>query len=140
MVARLTCSLVAPHNHAIAVIGDNGVITTKDCWYYRSSVYIRRLMTIRRKTLLSPFKKKYPIAKSGLLLNVKRKGSQQMDFARGVAEMAEAIKQGRTPRLSARFSLHVLEATLAIQNARDNNAAHRMTTTFDPIQPMPWAK
>jgi predicted dehydrogenase len=140
VVARLTCSIVAPHNHAITIIGDHGIITTKDCWYYRSSVYIRRLLTIRRRTLLSPFKKKYPIAKSGLPLNVRRKGSQQMDFARGLAEMAEAIKQGRTPRLSARFSLHVLEATLAIQNARDTGAPHRMTTTFDPIEPMPWAK
>jgi predicted dehydrogenase len=140
MVARLTCSIVAPHDHAITIVGDGGIITTKDCWYYRSKVYVRRLLTIRRKALLSPFKKKYPMAKSGFRSSFRHKGSQQMDFARGVAELAEAIEQGRKPRLSARFSLHVLEATLAIQNALDNSATYRMTTTFDPIEPMPWAK
>lgn len=140
VVARLTCGIVAPHNHAITIVGDDGIITTKDCWYYRSKVYVRRLLAIRRKALLSPFKKKYPLTKSGLLSTFKHKGSQQMDFARGVAEMAEAIEQGRTPRLSARFSLHVLEATLAIQNALDNNPPYRMTTTFDRVEPMSWAK
>jgi predicted dehydrogenase len=140
VAVRLTCSIVAPHNHAITIVGDGGIITTKDCWYYRSKVYIRRLLTIRRKTLLSPFKRKYPMTKSGLQSKFKHKGSQQMDFARGVAEMAEAIEQGRKPRLSARFSLHVLEATLAIQNALDNSATYHMTTTFDPIEPMTWAK
>ena len=58
-------------------------------------VYIRRLVTIRRKTFLWPWKTKYPMAKSGLPWRYKRKGSQQMDFARGVAEMAAAIKEGR---------------------------------------------
>jgi hypothetical protein len=62
-----------------------------------------------------------------------------MDFARGVAEMAAAIKEGRTCRLSPQFSLHVLEVTLAIQNALEQSTAYRVTTTFDPIEPMPWA-
>jgi predicted dehydrogenase len=140
VVARLTCSIVAPHNHEITIVGDEGIITTQDCWYYHSLVYIRRLVTIRRKTFLWPWKTKYPMAKSGLLWRYKRKGSQQMDFARGVAEMAAAIKEGRPNRLSPQFSLHVLEATLAIQNALESNSTYKMTTTFDPVDPMPWAK
>jgi hypothetical protein len=62
-----------------------------------------------------------------------------MDFARGVAEMAAAIKENRAPRLSARFSLHVLEVTLAIQNANEQSSTYEVTTTFDPVEPMPWA-
>ena len=140
VVARLTCSIVAPHDHGLTIVGDQGIITTKDCWYYRSLVYIRRLVTIRRKTFLLPWKTKYPMVKSGLLWRYKHKGSQQMDFARGVAEMAAAIKEGRTSRLSPRFSLHVLEVTLAIQNALEKSTTYQVTTTFDPIEPMPWAK
>jgi predicted dehydrogenase len=139
VVARLTCSIVAPHDHSLTIVGDAGLITTKDCWYYHSLVYIRRLVTIRRKTFLSPWKTKYPMAKSGFQLRRKHKGSQQMDFARGVAEMAAAIKEGRTCRLSSRFSLHVLEVTLAIQNAHEQSTTYRVTTRFDPIEPMPWA-
>jgi predicted dehydrogenase len=139
VVARLTCSIVAPHDHGLTIVGDNGIITTKDCWYYHSLVYIRRLVTIRRKTFLWPWKTKYPMAKSGLPWRYKRRGSQQMDFARGVAEMAAAIKEGRTSRLSPQFSLHVLEVTLAIQNALEQSTTYQVTTTFDPIKPMPWA-
>ena len=139
VVARLTCSIVAPHDHGLTIVGDQGIITTKDCWYYRSLVYIRRLVTIRRKTFLWPWKRKYPMAKSGLLWRYKRKGSQQMDFGRGVAEMAAAIRERRTCRLSARFSLHVLEVTLAIQNALEHSTTYQVATTFDPVEPMPWA-
>jgi hypothetical protein len=102
-------------------------------------VYIRRLITIRRKTFLSPWKTKCALAKSGLPWRTRPKGSQQMDFARGVAEIAAAIKEQRTSRLSSQFSLHVLEVTLAIQNALEHSSTYHVMTTFDPVQPMPWA-
>jgi predicted dehydrogenase len=140
VVARLTCSIVAPHDHTLRIIGDDGVLSTKDCWFYRSPVYTRRLVSVRRKTFLSPWKTKHRLVDSGLSSTFRYKGSQQMDFARGVSEMADAIKEGRTCRLSPRFSLHVLELTLAIQNAMENSTMYEMTTTFDPVEPMPWAK
>jgi hypothetical protein len=62
------------------------------------------------------------------------------DRARGVAELAGAIAEGRQSRLSARFSLHVTELTLAIQRAGVEGMAYRLTTCFEPIAPMPWAK
>jgi hypothetical protein len=67
------------------------------------------------------------------------RGSQQMDFARGVAELAEAVREGRPSRISERYSLHVNEMVIAIDQARDTAAPYTMTTTFDPIAPMPWA-
>ncbi len=139
VVARLTCSIVAPHDHTLTIVGDDGVLFTKDCWFYRSRVSVRRMMTIRRKSFLTPWKSRYPFVSSGLASRFKYKGSQQMDFARGVAEMAAAIQQGKLCRLSPRFSLHVLEVTLAIQNALENNTTYQVTSTFDPVEPMPWA-
>lgn len=62
-----------------------------------------------------------------------------MDFARGVADLAEAVTEGRSPRLSARYCLHVNEITLALSSALREGADYRMTTTFDPVDPMPWA-
>lgn len=64
VVARLTCSIIAPHDHTLRIIGDGGVLSTKDCWFYRSPVRIQRPITIRRKTFLSPWKTRYPLVQS----------------------------------------------------------------------------
>ncbi|MDG3008129.1 Gfo/Idh/MocA family protein [Paludisphaera mucosa] len=139
VVARLTCSIVAPHDHTLRIVGDGGVLSTHDCWFYRSPVKIQRPITIRRRTLMAPWKTRYPLvgAKAG---RYKYRGAQQMDFARGVAETAEAVRQGRPGRLSGRFSLHVNEMVIAIDRARASAAPYAMTTTFDPVAPMPWAE
>ena len=62
-----------------------------------------------------------------------------MDFARGVADLAQAVSAGRSPRLSARYSLHVNEITLALSNALRGQSDYQMTTRFDPVTPMAWA-
>jgi predicted dehydrogenase len=138
VVARLTCGIIAPHNHELMIVGDEGILCTDDCWYYRSPVYIRRMINIRRKTLISPWKQKYPLVGKASP-RFKYRGSQQMDFSRGVAEMASAITEKRPCRLSARYSLHVNEIVLAIQNALETSSSYKITSTFDPIEPMPWA-
>jgi hypothetical protein len=63
-----------------------------------------------------------------------------MDFARGVAELAEAIAGGRECRLSPRFCLHVNELVLAIQNAGEDGATYRVRSSFEAMTPMPWAE
>ncbi|MEL7071193.1 MAG: Gfo/Idh/MocA family oxidoreductase [Cyanobacteria bacterium J06581_3] len=138
VVARLTCGIVAPHDHQLRIIGDEGLLYTKDCWYYRSPVYSRRRLTIRRKTFISPLKKKYSLVSPGRT-QLGSRGSQEMDFCRGVVELADAVTAQRPCCLSSRFSLHVNEIVLAIQNASTDNQTYHMTTQFDPIQPMPWA-
>ena len=132
VVARLTCSLIAPADHALRIMGDDGILYTRDVWDYSSRVYSRRWITVRRRMSLSPWRTRYRrLAQSGrnLLLD---------DRGRGVAELAAAIAEGRQSRLSAQFSLHLTELTLAIQRAEAR--AYRMTTCFEPIAPMPWAK
>jgi len=133
VVARLTCSTIAPVDHSLRIIGDDGVLYTPDVWPYTSPVYSRKWTTIRRKMFLNPWPTRY------------RRLSQQGrkilpdDRARGVAELALAITEGRPSRISADFSLHITELTLAISGA-GNGQSYRMTTSFDPISPMPWAQ
>jgi len=138
VVARLTCSIVAPHDHHLKIIGDQGVLQTKDCWFYRSPVTIRRPITIRRSRFYSPIPERCklvgPVSK-----RYKYKGSQQMDFSRGIVELAEAIQGKRPCRIGADYSLHVNEMVLAIQNALEDSQTYWMTTSFAPIEPMPWA-
>jgi predicted dehydrogenase len=138
VVARLTCSIIAPHDHSLRIIGDEGVLGTDDCWYYRSPVYIQRPITIRRKTFMSPWKARYRMvgATGG---RYRYRGSQQMDFARGVAELAASIGECRPCRLSGRYCLHTNELVIAIDHALATGAPYAVTTTFDPIEPMPWA-
>lgn len=138
VVARLTCGIVAPHDHELKIIGDDGVMGIEDCWYYGSPVYIKRMVRIRRRTFISPWKQNYPLVRKPPKFSYK--GSQQMDFARGVAELAAAIREQRLCRISPRFSLHNNELVLAIQNALETGAPYRLTTRFEPVQPMPWAK
>lgn len=137
VVARLTCSIVAPHDHSLRIIGDDGVISIKDCWYYGDSIHIQRMMRIRRKVFMNPFKRKYPLIKKPPKFNYK--GSQQMDFCRGVVEMASSISENRPNRLSADFSLHNNELVLAIQAALDSQGSYRLKTKFSPVSPLPWA-
>jgi predicted dehydrogenase len=140
VVARLTCGIVAPHDHELKIIGDKGVMSIEDCWFYEAPVQIRRMISIRRKTMMSPIAERVPLLKNPDKGSSKTRGAQKMDFARGVAELANSIREKRDCRISSRFSLHVNEIVLAIQNAMDDSCTHKMKTTFEPIEPMPWAK
>jgi predicted dehydrogenase len=138
VVARLTCSLIASHDHHLRIFGDNGILWTDDTWLYRSPVYVRKFITIRRRMMLNPLKRRVPLLGTHLP-RPKYRGASNMNFCRGIAEMAEAVQQKRPSRLSGRFSLHVNELALAIHNAQGGKS-YVMTTTFEPIQPMLWAQ
>jgi hypothetical protein len=62
-----------------------------------------------------------------------------MDFCRGIAELAEAATQGRPPRMSARWSLHVNELVLTMQDPEGLGSPRTVRSTFPPMSPMPWA-
>ena len=138
VVARLTCGILAPHDHVMKVVGDDAVLYVPDSWDYRSPVYVRRWITIRRKTFLSPWRDKRALARAPYGA-IRTKGSQSMDFCRGPAELAAAVKAGRPSRLSAQFALHVTELALAIHDAPRHGSSHRMATDVEAIEPMPWA-
>jgi predicted dehydrogenase len=139
VVARLTCSIVAPHDHGLTIIGDEGTLHINDCWDIYSHVYLRRQLTIRRRTFLSPLRRKITMVHSKAARKIRAQGAQRMDFARGVVELAQAIEENRRCRLSPRFSLHVNELALAIQNAGQSSSNYVLQSSFEPVEPMPWA-
>jgi hypothetical protein len=96
------------------------------------------MITIRRKTFMSPLRKTYRLPPAPYK-SPKTNGAQSMDYARGPAELAAAVRETRPCRLSPRFSLHVNEMALAIHLARECGSTYRMSTTFESVEPMPWA-
>lgn len=42
VVARLTCSIVAPYDHRLRIIGDKGMLAVDECWQYGAPVYLER--------------------------------------------------------------------------------------------------
>jgi predicted dehydrogenase len=64
--------------------------------------------------------------------------SHNMDFCRGVAEVANAINDGTPCRLGTDFSLHVLEAVLAIQHAGEDGSSVYIQSSCERPSPMPW--
>lgn len=146
VVARLTCSIYATHDHELRIFGDKGILSVEDCWDYGSPVYLQK------RTKLGLKAEKYPRAAKLVGMGprpiplvrkprfaFKSKGANRMDFARGVAEMASAIKERRPSRMSARFALHVNEIVLAIQSPKEMGSPRTISSTFDPIDPAIWA-
>jgi len=137
-VARLTCSILAPKNHGFTIIGDTGILWTDECWDYLRPIRIQKYGLFYRVTEKYPSLRhfpliggrRYPLTKSGV--NNRYRRTHGMDFARGIAELAAAITEGRTCRLSPRFSLHVNELVLAIQNSDEGGETYRVASTFDP--------
>jgi predicted dehydrogenase len=139
VVARLTCSIIAPHNHRLRVIGSGGVLEMDESWNNDAKVRFRRRFVLRRKLISSPFAKRIRLG-GPTHPKVGRRGAAAMNFALGPAEMLSAIKAGRPCRMSADFALHLNEVTLAIQNAGDNGGATKMRTRCGSIEPMAWAQ
>jgi predicted dehydrogenase len=150
MVARLTCSLVAPHDHSLHIIGDEGELLTKECWNYGAPVYIRRCSKLsflaERFRLLSPLRniasqsRRYPLVREARYRYRYECDAHQMDFARGVSELAAAITEQRPCRMSADYALHVNEIVLTIQSPLQMGSPRTLTSSFEPIAPMPWAQ
>ena len=136
IVARLTCSIIAPHNHRIRIIGDTGVLEVDQSWDNEAAVRVRRRYVIRRRLINSPIARRIRI-KGATHPKIKRWGAAALNFALGPAEMLAALKESRPSRLSTGFSLHLNEVTLAIQNA---SGVQIMRTVCPPIEPMSWAR
>ncbi len=133
-VARLTCSIVAPHDHSLRVIGDGGVLEVPRAWDNAAPVRFRRRLRIRRRLLESPVARRERLS-GPTHPKVRRQGAAAMNFALGPAEVLAAIAAGRPSRLGGAFALHLTEATLAIQAG----GVHPMRSTCEAMEPMPWA-
>ena len=139
MVARLTCSIVAPHDHRIRVIGDAAVLSCNAAWDNGAPVRFARRVTVRRRLMEWPLPRRIRLT-GPTPPKVKRWGAAAMDFLLGPVEMLAAIHEGRQSRLAGTFAVHLTEVTLAIQNAGEHSGAQTMQVTCPPMDPMPWAR
>ena len=159
VVARLTSSWIAPSDHSMRFFGDNGVLSTRDLWEPKSPVYITRDWKIRvgPKTIAVPKRKKYPFAlppKNNHAVHNKLPSlktfarglrarflhlRKRVDFCLGPAELATSLSERRACRLPPKYCLHNTEIVLAIHNSLETRGYHKMTTSFDPMDPLPWA-
>jgi predicted dehydrogenase len=145
VVARITCSIYADHDHRLRVFGDRGVLTVEEAWDYgaavrvapRSSLALRLARRPALARLVGAGPRRVRPARAARL---RHGGRNRMDFCRGVAELAAAVREGRAPRLSARWSLHVNELVLAMQHPDRHGAPREVRSTFPPMAPMDWAR
>ena len=133
LMARLTCSNVSPRDHSIQVIGEAGVMRAKDCWRYETPVSTRGYMRVRNRFMLSPWSRRVPLTACGP--RSKSRGAGAMDFARGPAALAQAIRHGGRSLMPVDFALHVNEVSLAIHDtfAAGGPADYRPRTRFAPL-------
>lgn len=139
VVARLTCGIVAPHNHSLRVYGEKGTLEVDESWNNSANVKVRKRYVIRRKLINSPFTKRFKLT-GPTHPKVPRRGAAAMNFALGPAEVLAALADGRDKTYLADFALHLNEVTLAIQNALDTEGVQVMHTKCPDMKPMPWAK
>jgi predicted dehydrogenase len=139
MVARLTCSIVAPHNHSLQIFGTRGVLTSGESWNNAAKISFRRRFSLRRRLVNSPITQRIRLP-GPTHPKVGRRGAVAMNFALGPAEMFAANRECRPCRMGADFALHLNEVTLAIQNSGQSGVATTMQTRCNPMEPMPWAQ
>ena len=68
-----------------------------------------------------------------------REGFPGKDWARSLAELDEAIAQGRPHRPSARLAAHVVEVMEGISRSAGTGETVEIESDFDPPPPMAWA-
>lgn len=152
VVARVTCSLVAPRDKSLSIVGDDGVISTSNVRNDAGPVFLRRFSTngqsfiARRLNRVKSWMQGVSVNSGGPQhrLRLVRKppqllnGHKPVDFCRGPAEMAEAIKEGRACRLSTGLALHLTELIEALQYPERFGGRKIIESRFEPIDPLPW--
>lgn len=147
VVARLTCGIFASPDRRLRIYGDAGILSADDTWNFGSPV------RHSRRTALGLKGEKHPRLARWVGLGPRRlplvrrprfrwsgRPANHIDFSRGIAELAAAVKEKRPPRISARWSLHVNELALAIQDPTTYGCPRPLRSTFEPLEPLPWAK
>ena len=154
VLARVTCSIVAPKDKSLTIIGDDGILSVANVRNDACPVYLRSLPASRlrggverRINALRAFFStpghekewhiwtKYPVAHKRPARFVS--AEKPVDFCRGPAEMVNAIRQRRPCRLSPELGAHITELIERLQYPERFTDGPALTSTFDPIQPLP---
>ncbi|HEY0293255.1 MAG TPA: Gfo/Idh/MocA family oxidoreductase [Hansschlegelia sp.] len=143
VVARITNSIVAPYDHRMRIIGEEGSLEIREPWDFSSPVTRRgpstsRLARVLERRLPALGGKRVPMARRSPYRP--GRSGPTLDFMRGVAELADAIRTGRRCRLDEDFAVHVTEVTEMIQHPDRFGRPATVRSTFAPIEPMDWAR
>lgn len=142
VAGRLTNSIVADHDHRFRVFCEDGVLSVDETWDTRAAVRSvpmasTRLRRQARKVLGWDGGHALRPARRRRVASARR--GYPMDFALGVAEMAQALRAGRAPRLGGAFALHITEVSLAIQHPERFGADYVPRSAPESMTPMEWA-
>jgi len=158
IVARVTCGLVAPKDKSITVVGDEGVLFVGNVRNDSGPVMIRRANLaswksgiVRRTRWLNrwlearipwpgldiAFQRQYPLVRKPVGRVVGP--DKPVDFMRGPAEMADAIRDRRLCRLSPQLGAHIVELVECLQYPERAGFRKAIASTFAPMRPLPWA-
>ena len=144
VVARLTNSVVAPCDHRMRVIGDEGSLEVKEIWDYACPVKFRPVSQgrvaryVERKFDGVGLARTVPMARKPTF--IRKAGGPSMDFPRGVVELATAINEDRPCRLDADFAVHIAEVTEMLQYPERFDRPANVQSQFSPVARMDWAK
>lgn len=145
--ARLSCGIVAPHDHQVKLYGQKGILWLDECWHYGNPVKFHEYHTRAFKAEKYSWIRSNPLFSYILGLRSKtlpfvtppdsrfRWKKDYMDYARGVQQLADAIDRDSDPILSPEFCLHVNEVVLAIQNAA-GGAVYKPQTRAPQVYPL----
>jgi predicted dehydrogenase len=159
VVARVTCSVLAPINKSIVIVGENGILYTKYVRNDASPVYIAKTPPNRIVKAIGARLKHFggrvehlldlpwSIRGLGIERRVKfaRKPSfvssgvnKPVDFMRGPHELAASIREGRPCRLSPELGVHMTELIETLQYPERFERTRTLCSSFDPIAPLHW--
>ena len=152
VVARVTCSLVAPHDKSLTVIGDDGVLAVANVRNDSGAVKLRRIPsrrwqarierrinTVRRRLKFPGAEsewhmwEKYPLV--GQTHGRVASPDKPVDFSRGPAELANAIVEKRPCRLSPELGWHIAELVERLQYP-ERFCSRDVESRFAPIEPL----
>jgi predicted dehydrogenase len=155
IVARVTCGLVGPKNKSLMIIGDDGILDVPDLRddvgpAYFQPVPLRGRLggIVSRMNRWSKsfravcgmeewrYRKRLPLV--GQSRGKLASDAKPVDFCRGPAELAAAVRENRPCRLSAELGIHVVELVETLQYPERFCARRQINSTFAPIQPLPW--
>ena len=99
--------------------GDGGTLDLGEIWNFAAKVEIsKRDMVWEEQPLLKP-------------------DIQGVDWARGVAEFAQALRENRPPRCTLQQARHVLEVMQGVLESGRTHQAVQITSRFTPPPPLP---
>jgi len=155
IVARVTCGLVGPKNKSLTIIGDDGILEVPDLRndvgpaYFqpvplrgRMGGVVSRLNRWTRSFRTYCGMEEWRYRKRLPLVGQPRgkfvSDAKPVDFCRGPAELAAAVRENRPCRLSAELGIHIVQLVETLQYPERFCARRQINSTFAPIQPLPW--